>query len=117
MTEFFAEQDETMQDRNTDAGQQLGSEPEGQPAGRTLGGDSVPSSSGTSTPQRSSRKQAPKKGVATLGDYASGGANSDDDGGEEDDPEQDFYAGGGKSGLAVQNPDDLKRKIIEKARK
>lgn len=102
MTEFFAEQDE--------AGQQ-GSEPEAPSAGRTLGGSPAPSSS---TPQQSSGKQAPKKGVATLGDYGAGAPPSDDDDNMED---QDLYAGGGKSGLAVQNPDDLKKKIIEKAKK
>ena len=39
------------------------------------------------------------------------------DDGDDDEVDQDFYAGGGKSGLAVQNPDDLKKKIIEKAKK
>jgi UBX domain-containing protein 1 len=30
---------------------------------------------------------------------------------------RDLFAGGGKSGLAVQDPNDLKRKILEKAKK
>jgi UBX domain-containing protein 1 len=56
-----------------------------------------------------------KKKFATLGDFASGGG---DDSSEEDDHvNQDFFAGGEKSGLAVQNPDDIKKKIIEKARR
>jgi UBX domain-containing protein 1 len=49
-----------------------------------------------------------------LGDLTSGANDSEDD---DDDESQDFFAGGEKSGLAVQNPDDLKKKIIEKAKK
>jgi UBX domain-containing protein 1 len=47
-----------------------------------------------------------------LGDLTSGGGR---DSGNEDDENQDFFAGGEKSGLAVQNPDDIKQKILEKA--
>lgn len=63
----------------------------------------------------SSRRSAPKKKFATLGDFSTGETHdsSDDDGSED----QDFFAGGEKSGLAVQNPDDLKKKILEKARR
>lgn len=104
-----------MQDPSPDAGQ-AGGDQEGQSAGRTLGGESAPSS-GTGTPQQSARNQGPRRGVATLGDYASGAGHSDDEDGDDDEVDQDFYAGGGKSGLAVQNPDDLKKKIIEKAKK
>ena len=39
------------------------------------------------------------------------------DGDSDDDEDQDFFAGGEKSGLAVQNPDELKRKILEKAQR
>jgi len=54
--------------------------------------------------------------LSDLSGGASGPSHShDDDDDEEDDP--DLYAGGEKSGLAVQNPDDLKKKILEKARK
>ncbi|KAL4913111.1 P-loop containing nucleoside triphosphate hydrolase protein [Aspergillus aurantiobrunneus] len=95
VTEFFAEQDET-------AGS---AEPTGQP--------SVESSSSTPRESSSSRRQPPKK-FATLGDLASGAGDSDYD---DNDENQDFFAGGEKSGLAVQNPDDLKKKIIEKAKK
>ncbi|RDW93131.1 protein phosphatase regulator SHP1 [Aspergillus mulundensis] len=95
VTEFFAEQDET-------AGSNA---PAGQP--------SAQSSSSTPRESSSTRKQ-PQKKFATLGDLTSGAADSSDD---EDDENQDFFAGGEKSGLAVQNPDDLKKKIIEKARK
>ncbi|KAF7116353.1 hypothetical protein CNMCM5793_004519 [Aspergillus hiratsukae] len=115
VTEFFAEQDEAMQGANTVGGRTLGGADSAASAGRSLGGSS--SQSGTATPQQSSsssRKPTSKKRFATLGDFASGGGDSSD---EDDTENQDFFAGGEKSGLAVQNPDDLKRKIIEKARK
>lgn len=115
MTEFFAEQDEA---RSPAAGQGLGTdEPEEMPsADRTLGGAPVPASN---TPQQSSskRNQGPRRGVATLGDYASRGGHAADDSDGDDMNDQDLFAGGEKSGLAVQNPDDLKKKIIEKAQK
>ena len=69
----------------------------------------------------SSSKQPVRKKFATLGDLSGGGSGGhaghghDDD--DDDDDDQDFFAGGEKSALAVQNPDDLKRKIIEKARR
>ncbi|GFF26387.1 UBX domain-containing protein 1 [Aspergillus udagawae] len=115
VTEFFAEQDEAMQGANTVGGRSLGGADSAASVGRSLGGSS--SQSGTATPQQSSsssRKPTSKKRFATLGDFASGGGDSSD---EDDTENQDFFAGGEKSGLAVQNPDDLKRKIIEKARK
>lgn len=45
------------------------------------------------------------------------GPNDDADDDEDYDPDQDMFAGGEKSGLAVYNPDDMKKKIIERARK
>ncbi|KAJ6070852.1 hypothetical protein N7467_012171 [Penicillium canescens] len=117
VTEFFAEQDEAMQDTNTGGAQQLGAESRsGAPGGRTLGGSAAPASSSAAAESSSSaRSAAPKKKFATLGDFSQGAAadSSDDD----DDNDQDFFAGGEKSGLAVQNPDDLKKKILEKARR
>jgi UBX domain-containing protein 1 len=117
VTEFFAEQDEAMQDTNTGGGQQLGAESTaGASGGRTLGGSDVPASSSAAAESSSSaRSAAPKKKFATLGDFSQGAAadSSDDD----DDNDTDFFAGGEKSGLAVQNPDDLKKKILEKARR
>ncbi|KAJ5378970.1 UBX domain-containing protein 1 [Penicillium cosmopolitanum] len=120
VTEFFAEQDDALQDMNAGGGQQVGS---GEAAaataaaagGRTLGGGAVPASSAAPEASSSARRSAPKKKFATLGDFSGGDTHdsSDDDGSED----QDFFAGGEKSGLAVQNPDDLKRKILEKARK
>lgn len=118
MTEYFAEQDEALQETETSAGQRLGTEQAASTAGggRTLGGEPV-SATSSAAPQApsSSRRTAPKKKFATLGDFAtaSAGDTSSDDGSED----QDFFAGGEKSGLAVQNPDDLKRKILEKARR
>jgi len=103
VTEYFAEQDEALQDANT-GGQHLG-------AGEESAG---PSASLSGTPQQSSsggRSRPPKK-FATLRDFASAGGDSSDD---DENPSQPFFAGGEKSGLAVQNPDDLKKKIIEKA--
>ncbi|PWY86412.1 P-loop containing nucleoside triphosphate hydrolase protein [Aspergillus sclerotioniger CBS 115572] len=111
VTEFFAEQDEVSEDVSTAGGRRLGDKSESS-AGNALGGSS--SHSPSTTPQPSSRKSAPKKKFATLGDFASGGGESS----EEDDQEsQDLFAGGEKSGLAVQNPDDIKKKIIEKAKR
>ncbi|ODM19981.1 UBX-containing protein 1 [Aspergillus cristatus] len=103
VTEYFAEQDEALQDANT-GGQHLG-------AGEESAG---PSASSSGTPQQSSSggRSRPSKKFATLRDFASGGGDSSDD---DENPNQPFFAGGEKSGLAVQNPDDLKKKIIEKA--
>ncbi|KAJ0413585.1 P-loop containing nucleoside triphosphate hydrolase protein [Aspergillus carlsbadensis] len=93
VTEFYAEQDENAHG----------------------GGPDAAGESSSSTPRESStsQRQPPKK-FATLGDLTSGAGDSSDD---DDDENQDFFAGGEKSGLAVQNPDDLKKKIIEKARR
>ncbi|KAL3462534.1 P-loop containing nucleoside triphosphate hydrolase protein [Aspergillus heterothallicus] len=90
---YYAEQDGNAHDSGVD------------PAGE----------SSSSTPRGSSRsrRQPPKK-FATLGDLSAGANDSSDD---DDDENQDFFAGGEKSGLAVQNPDDLKKKIIEKAKR
>ena len=71
---------------------------------------------------------APKKKFATLGDLRGGpgpshaGHGHDDDDDDDDfepsdDDNQNLYAGGEKSGLAVENPDDLKKKILERAKK
>ncbi|PYH78541.1 SEP-domain-containing protein [Aspergillus uvarum CBS 121591] len=112
VTEFFAEQDEALQGADTGSGQSLGAET-GPVAGHTLGGSSSQSPSTTPQPS-SSRRTGPKKRFATLGDFTSGAGESSE---EEDSVNQDFFAGGEKSGLAVQNPDDIKKKIIEKAKR
>lgn len=72
-------------------------------------------------PASGSNKQ-PKKKFATLGDLSGGapshaGHGHDSEDGDDDEENPDLFAGGEKSGLAVQNPDDLKRKIIERAKK
>ncbi|KAJ5524588.1 UBX domain-containing protein 1 [Penicillium frequentans] len=108
VADFFAEQDEALQGMNP-AEESTGTAT----GGRSLGGAAAPSSSAVSEP--ATKRAAPKKKFATLGDFASGsGGDSSEDDGSED---HDFFAGGEKSGLAVQNPDDLKKKILEKARR
>ncbi|KAE8355796.1 hypothetical protein BDV28DRAFT_128389 [Aspergillus coremiiformis] len=115
VTEFFAEQDEALQEGNSGASQALGANESAPSASRSLGGSSSQSPSITPQPPSTSRKSAPKKKFATLGDFASG--DGDDSEEDDDSVNQDFFAGGEKSGLAVQNPDDIKKKIIEKARR
>ena len=67
--------------------------------------------------------QAPKKKFATLGDLSGGSAggghagHGHDDDSDDSDENQDLYAGGEKSGLAVENPDDLKKSIIARAKR
>ena len=101
--------------------------------GRTLGdsSDAVPQPIPTTSSMASSNptRQSPKKKFATLGDLASSGragghagrsrghSDDDDDDDYKDDENPDLFAGGEKSGLAVQNPDDLKRKLLERAKK
>lgn len=73
-------------------------------------------------PAASSSSSQPKKKFATLGDLSGSGGeghghnhSDDDDDDMDDDP--NLYAGGEKSGLAVENPDDLKRKVFERAKR
>ncbi|MDI1485752.1 MAG: protein phosphatase regulator [Ramalina farinacea] len=73
-------------------------------------------------PAASSSSSKPKKKFATLGDLSGSGGeghghshSDDDDDDMDDDP--NLYAGGEKSGLAVENPDDLKRKVFERAKR
>ena len=68
--------------------------------------------------------QPPKKKFSTLGDLNSGGAGAshtghghDGDDSDDGDDNQNLYTGGEKSGLAVSNPDDMKKKILERAKK
>lgn len=92
--------------------------------GRTLGGGSVPqpipTTSSAPAPSSSRNKQAPQKKFATLGDLGGGahaGHGHDDDDDDSDyDEKQDLFAGGEKSALAVQNPEDLKKKIVTRAK-
>ena len=89
--------------------------------GRRLGdGPSDPQpipTSASSRPSEPKKNPAQPKKFATLGDFNSESHANDDDDGDDDDGKQDLFAGGEKSGLAVQNPDDIKKKIIQKAMK
>ncbi|KAF2200917.1 SEP-domain-containing protein [Delitschia confertaspora ATCC 74209] len=94
---------------------------------RRLGGDGdspepnppVEASSSRAS-QAGPRRQAPQRGLRTLGDlqnqngtqgHDDGDRSSDDD--YEDDENQDLFAGGEKSGLAVQNPNTSGRNPID----
>lgn len=98
-------------------------EPSQQPSGqhgsgRRLGEGPVDSQpipvASTSNSSQSKKTPSAQKKFATLSDVNAGGANAGD---SDDDDKQDLFAGGEKSGLAVQNPDDLKKRILEKAQK
>ena len=77
----------------------------------------------SSMPPAPIASKPPPKKFATLGDLARGSAPGADghghDDGDSDDEDDDpnLYAGGEKSGLAVENPDEVKRKIIERAKR
>ncbi|KAL8965194.1 MAG: hypothetical protein Q9183_003981 [Haloplaca sp. 2 TL-2023] len=127
----------SLEEASNDPQPELGSAPETQatPAvppqapggGRTLGGDHapqpIPTTSQMADQPSSSSRAAPKKKFATLGDLGGGssaghaGHDHDDDDDDSDEEKQNFFAGGEKSGLAVKNPDDMKKKIIERAKK
>jgi UBX domain-containing protein 1 len=87
--------------------------------GRTLGGG-PPSSQPASSSQTSNRK--PQGGMKTLQDLqkASSGRPDHDHDDDDDDHGQDMFAGGEKSGLAVenpgQNPRDLMERLLRRAR-
>lgn len=83
----------------------------------------IPTTTKMPPPPPSDSREQPKKKFATLGDLGGDKASphgrhshgSDDD--EDSDSDQDLFAGGEKSGLALRNPADIKKKIIEKAKK
>jgi UBX domain-containing protein 1 len=75
-------------------------------SGPRIGRIGGPSTSG-------SGRNKPSSSNARIGTLSSLNAGDDDDDSDDDDPRADprkkaaeFYAGGGKSGLAIQNPDD-----------
>lgn len=107
----YEDQDDSAQDAQPDPHPTYG-------GGRRLGdgpSDSQPATIASASSSSSKPKPKPAQGkVATLGDYGASGRNVDD---SDDDEKQDLFAGGEKSGLAVQNPDDLKKRILEKAQK
>lgn len=90
--------------------------------GRRLGdGPTDPQPIPTTSSSQSSKppkRAAAQKKFATLGDFGNDShGHEDPNDSDYDDEKHDLFAGGEKSGLAVQNPDDLKKKILEKARK
>ncbi len=126
MTTFYNPQEETAEPLDEDNPQtdvppstsdvpQLG-------GGRKLGESSsepqpIPTTSSSHSSKPPKRAAAQKK-FATLGDFGNDSHGHDDPNDSDyDDDKHDLFAGGEKSGLAVQNPDDLKKKILEKARK
>ena len=129
---YYAAQEDQTEDNQDDSDYADEDEPEpshqSQPpptgssrgAGRRLGdgpSDSQPipdAPSSTSNSSQSRNQPGAQKKFATIGDVSSSGANGDD---SDDDDKQDLFAGGEKSGLAVQNPDDLRKRILEKAQK
>ncbi|KAL2424357.1 UBX domain-containing protein 1 [Exophiala dermatitidis] len=123
---YYAAQDDNMEDEGDDSDYDDEDEPatSHQPqshygGGRRLGeGPSgpqpIPVASMSGSSSRPKKAPTTKKKFATLGDFSAGGTNGDD---SDDDEKQDLFAGGEKSGLAVQNPDDLKKRILEKAQK
>lgn len=119
VSEFFTSQEEEEEQPPASAEAHIPAVPGG---GRTLGDDNTPSINvpAAATGSTAAASAAPKKKFGSLKDLASSGpsrgaADSDDE--DDTDYDPDLYAGGEKSGLAVQNPDDLKRKILEKAKK
>ncbi|KAL8772780.1 MAG: hypothetical protein Q9209_002125 [Squamulea sp. 1 TL-2023] len=126
--EEAAGEDQPPSDSVPEAEETLPDAPPPYSGGRTLAGDSVPqpipTTSSMPNQSSSSSRAAPKKKFATLGDLSGGGSGGhaghghDDDSDDSDyDPKQDLFAGGEKSALAVQNPDEMKKKILERARK
>lgn len=117
MTEYFAEQDE---ESHHASGQEGGGASTTAPrSSLAMDMSSSTGASSSSTPRLSSSTAArpstvPKK-FATLGDFSSGADDADST--DDEDRPQNLFAGGEKSGLAVQNPDSIRQKIIEKAKK
>ena len=112
LTTYYAAQDEDTNDSDyvddeTPANQSA--------SGGHRMNDSAAATSSSSNPTASSLSKPSSSGkkFATLGDVTS--SNNDGDDSDDDDKPQNFFAGGEKSGLAVQNPDDLKKRILEKA--
>lgn len=128
LADYYAARDDPQDDPEDDLENDPASEEEDDPVASaqpasTLGGgrrlgegpsDSQPIPVASSSSNTKKAASKPQKKFATLGDVSgAGGANDDSD----EDEKHDLFAGGEKSGLAVQNPDDLKKRILEKARK
>ncbi|OJD25704.1 hypothetical protein ACJ73_02919 [Blastomyces percursus] len=106
MADYYPEQDATMRSNPESYDESV--QP---PGGRYLGGTAP------HPPSEPGVRSAPRKKFATLGDLGSGDTGAHDHSDDDTDEGQDMFAGGEKSGLAVQNPDDVKQKIIEKAKR
>ena len=96
------------------AGQATGSTAGGSTAGgSTAGGSTAGGSTGVrSTGGPATRRQAPRSGVATLGQYQNGDDDSDGD--------NEYYAGGEKSGQVVKGGDGNRggaEDVFERARR
>lgn len=115
MASYYAAQEDHTEDNENDSDYMDDEEPQASAAagGHRLGDPSSSTPVTSSNPTSKPKQASSQKRFATLGDFNSGGNGDDDD----DDDKQDFFAGGEKSGLAVQNPDDLKKRILAKAQK
>jgi len=94
--------------------------------GRTLGGNTISSSSTAAPPQPKIKSSNKSKGKSLFGSFKDirerGDSGHDDD---DEDKDQEFYAGGDKSGLAVREPgsgkdsghNDQVKKLLETARR
>lgn len=123
---YYAAQEDNVEDEPNDSDyvdeddQAQEPQPEVHPTyrgGRRLGdgpSDPLPATIASTSKPMPQSKPPQRGGIATLGDYGAAGRNEDSD---SDDEKQDLFAGGEKSGLAVQNPDDLKKRILEKAQR
>ncbi|WEW56098.1 protein phosphatase regulator [Emydomyces testavorans] len=109
VAEFYPEEQESD---SGDDQELLSEQVTGRPSGQTLGGG-APATAPSAKPPAAKPQ---KKKFATLHDLGSGDAAGNEPDDDEDGP-PNLFTGGEKSGLAVQNPDDLKKKIIEKAKK
>lgn len=115
-TEYYASLDEAESD--VGESDSRGQEPVAG-GGRTLDGSFAGTTAG-SAPSPSSKPKSAQKKFATLDDLGGGSRGPSHDKDSDDDSDrdpQDLFAGGEKSGLAVQNPDDIKKKILDRARK
>lgn len=125
MTAFYNPPEETageQEDERIDANEPPStSDASHHGSGRRLGDESTDPQSfppaSSSQPARPPKRAAAQKKFATLGDFGNESHGHDDPNDSDyDDEKHNLFAGGEKSGLVVQNPDDLKKKILEKAR-
>lgn len=94
--------------------------------GRTLGGETIPSSTTAAPAQPKAKPAGKSKGKSLFSSFRDirdrDGSGHDDD---DEDKDQEFYAGGDKSGLAVQEPgsghnsshNDQVKRLLETARR